>query len=431
VPSDTKSVYGITAGPDGALWFAEGGKIGRITTSGAISEYPLATFSYIDGIAAGPDGALWFAETTGNKVGRITTAGVITEYLVPSSNSGPLGIAAGPDGALWFAESNVNKIGRITTAGVISEYPVPTPAGSPRGITAGPDGALWFTEFVGNKIGRITTAGVITEYLVPSSNSDPLGIAAGPDGALWFTEFSRIGRASLTTATAPALQMLTLSSTSVTGGGSLTGTVTLSSPAPAGGAVITLRSSGSAATVPANVTVAAGSSSATFNVTTSAVTSSQVVTITATYLASSQSATLTVSPQSSGLVLQGKSFVVNGTLTLSGSALQIEIQAVANSDGSHSIECDDELSAASSPIQFQFQFNSKGAVSGNTAVFTGPTIIGFYTDSSATIRSISSVTLSITFNSLTTGSSVTGMLTMVTSSGMIQGTFTGTLAAIG
>jgi sugar lactone lactonase YvrE len=196
---------GIAAGPDGALWFTEySDRIGRITTTGVITEYPVPTASsYPRGIAAGPDGALWFTEYVGNNIGRITTAGVITEYPVPTANGYPVGIAAGPDGSLWFVEYSGNKIGRITTAGVITEYPVPTSAYSgPWGIAAGPDGALWFTEVAGNKIGRITTAGVITDYPVPTASSFPNWITTGPDGALWFTEGdgNKVGEAVFVTA---------------------------------------------------------------------------------------------------------------------------------------------------------------------------------------------------------------------------------------
>jgi len=69
---------------------------------------------------------LWFTEYDANQIGRITTAGAITEYPVPTANSEPQSITAGPDGALWFTEYGGNKIGRITTAGVITEYPVPS-----------------------------------------------------------------------------------------------------------------------------------------------------------------------------------------------------------------------------------------------------------------------------------------------------------------
>ncbi len=171
VPTSGSSPYGITAGPDGALWFTEysGNKIGRVTTSGAITEYsvPASGTGSFD-ITAGPDGALWFTEYSGNKIGRITTSGAITEYNVPTLNSGPYGITAGPDGALWFTEGQGNKIGRITTAGAITEYSVPTSGRFPQAITAGSDGALWLTELISNQIGRITTAGTITESSVPS-----------------------------------------------------------------------------------------------------------------------------------------------------------------------------------------------------------------------------------------------------------------------
>jgi|GEM_PF-475013 len=92
----------------------------------------------------------------------------------------------------------------------------------------------------------------------------------------------------------PILSSLTLNPTSVAGGNSSQGAVTLSGAAPAGGAVVNLSSSNTTvATVPPSVTVPAGATSATFTVTTSAVAASASVTISATY-GSTQTATLTV-----------------------------------------------------------------------------------------------------------------------------------------
>jgi hypothetical protein len=154
-----------------------------------IAEFPPPTgFTDPLGITAGPDGALWFTEGISNQIGRITTAGAITQFPVPTANSDPRAITAGPDGALWFTEFGPSRIGRITTAGVITEFPLPTPLSRPLGITAGPDGALWFTEYGADRIGRITTAGAITEFATPTPVSRPVGITTGPDGALWFTE---------------------------------------------------------------------------------------------------------------------------------------------------------------------------------------------------------------------------------------------------
>jgi virginiamycin B lyase len=92
------------------------------------------------GITAGPDGALWFTEWYKSKIGRIPTSGTFTEYVVPTANSNPLIITVGPGGALWFAESGNNKIGRITTSGTFTEYPLSANS-EPYIITAGPDGA--------------------------------------------------------------------------------------------------------------------------------------------------------------------------------------------------------------------------------------------------------------------------------------------------
>lgn len=99
---------------------------------------------------------------------------------------------------------------------------------------------------------------------------------------------------------AQTLSSVTLSPSSVSGGSSSTGTVTLSGAAPYGGSAVSLSSNMSAATVPANVTVAYGATSATFAVSTSAVTSSTSATITATLGSSTKTATLTVTPATGG-----------------------------------------------------------------------------------------------------------------------------------
>lgn len=127
IPSPQAGVAGITAGPDGALWFTEdwgisqvqayqGSKIGRITTKGAITEYPLSGYSgvsYGGTMTTGPDGALWFMEVAAGNVGRITTSGAITEYPVPGLNihDGPFSITAGPNNDLWFGQKS--QIGEI------------------------------------------------------------------------------------------------------------------------------------------------------------------------------------------------------------------------------------------------------------------------------------------------------------------------------
>jgi virginiamycin B lyase len=207
LPTPGSCPGGITAGPDGALWFTEEGrtelgqaKIGRMTTAGVVTEFivpvtPSATpctdpgfVAPLDQITTGPDGALWFTMPRDNKIGRITTAGAVDPpggYTLPVPNSQPEAIAVGPDGNLWFTELLANGIGRITTAG----GPVHFPTGGigPSDITTGPDGALWFTEAFGNAIARMTTNGAVTSRFPVAPGSGPSGIAQGT-GGLWFTE---------------------------------------------------------------------------------------------------------------------------------------------------------------------------------------------------------------------------------------------------
>jgi len=101
---------------------------------------------------------------------------------------------------------------------------------------------------------------------------------------------------------APAsLSSISLSPAIVTGGATSQATVTLTAPAPSGGAVVTLSSSKtSVATVPASLTVPAGATSAKATVTSKTVTTTTTATITATYNSVSRNATLTVNPSSGG-----------------------------------------------------------------------------------------------------------------------------------
>ena len=146
------------------------------------------------------DGNLWFTEIMqngGSSIGRITTAGKITEFPLPSANTFSSSTTAGPDGNLWFTEIGTNngpgKIGVITPHNKIREFTLSHYI--PGSITRGPDGNLWFTEFqydktgtTAGKIGRITTAGKISDFPLPTSSNSPTSITFGTDHTLWFIE---------------------------------------------------------------------------------------------------------------------------------------------------------------------------------------------------------------------------------------------------
>ena len=110
-PNHENSLWAVTPG-------TAGNSIVRVTTAGAVTEYLLPAASVPEGIVAGPDGNLWFTDSGTSKVGKITPSGVISEYPLHSEASRPLGIVKGPDGRLWFTEWGNNQIAAILPSGV-------------------------------------------------------------------------------------------------------------------------------------------------------------------------------------------------------------------------------------------------------------------------------------------------------------------------
>jgi virginiamycin B lyase len=195
----------ITSGPDGAVWFAGQGFVGRLTPAGDVKKFPAPTTSASD-VEAGPDGGIWF--TGPGLVGRMDTSGTITLQRSVTGTPGP--IAPAGDGAMWFASSAgflsrvvaSGDVLRLATPGRGSPGPAAPAAGAPGTMVKGPDGALWFVHSGPAGIGRIDPDGHVTEYGLPASfGSELAGITAGPDGGLWFTapRARMVGRISPTT----------------------------------------------------------------------------------------------------------------------------------------------------------------------------------------------------------------------------------------
>jgi hypothetical protein len=122
-----------------------------------------------------------------------------------------------------------------------------------------------------------------------------------------------------------ALSSLSVNPTSVVGGNSSTGTVTLTGAATAN-VVVTLSSNNASATVPPSVTVPQGATTASFSVSTNPVSSSTVATISAVSNGVTKTAALTITPGPalSALSLNPSTVVggsqSTGTVTLSSAA---------------------------------------------------------------------------------------------------------------
>lgn len=151
-------------GSPNTLWVTRvssqwGDSVSKVNTagSGSWTHYRLPTAGCSpQSITVGSDGNLWFTEKNTSRIGKITTSGAISEYQL-AAGMAPQTIVSAPNGNLYFTMKSGNKVGQITTTGVVTEYVVPTAASQPHGITVGADGNLFFTEMSGsgNKVGKL------------------------------------------------------------------------------------------------------------------------------------------------------------------------------------------------------------------------------------------------------------------------------------
>lgn len=202
----------LTAGPDGNVWYAGDGRIGRVTSGGQVTEYPIPAL-HATGIVAGPDGALWVAG--GSLVVRVTPQGgvsIVPLVGIPSVAGGSLlalpplgtllaganqlvnqlagsvrgeshGIAVGGDGALWIAGGP--SLARVTRDGHVSRVPVPGDLPADGGITAAADGSLWYSSSPAAAVGRVDLGGQVARY---GLQGHPVDLVRGPGSAnLWIS----------------------------------------------------------------------------------------------------------------------------------------------------------------------------------------------------------------------------------------------------
>lgn len=246
-PADpTYTILQSAVTPDGSLWFTEErfsgsladysdgpAKIGRVTPSGHLTEYPLAdgnTFPLEPtSFVVGSDGNLWFVEVVGGpvhtgppleEVARIDASGHISGYTLPfpAPSFYPPAVTTplvlGRDGNLWFGVSMAIHVGatpdtttkaeelaHITPTGTISAESL---TGLPPGasywmnltLTIGPDGNFWTqmdhsdntAPLPTHRIVRISPAGGVRLYSIPLAGASAYGFMPGADGNIWFVE---------------------------------------------------------------------------------------------------------------------------------------------------------------------------------------------------------------------------------------------------
>jgi hypothetical protein len=284
-----------------------GGAVVTLSTSDAVTLPVPASVT----VAAGATSNT--ASVTAGTVGENVNAVVGATYgVVPVS--GTFTVAAGLPSALSLNPTSVLG-GATSTATLTLSGGAPT-AGTVVNLSSSNTAVATVPATVTVSAGASSATFTVTSLVVASTSTATISASR-----LHMTQTAVLA----VVPGAAALSSVSVSPASVVGGTSSTGTVTLTTSAPAGGIVVGLSSDKAAVVVPASVTVAAGASTATFTATTSAVASSTTATLTATYSGVTKTATLTVTPPAPGNVTLSPASVTGGapstaTVTLTGPA---------------------------------------------------------------------------------------------------------------
>lgn len=188
---------------DGSMWFNGFNDVGRLTTSGTSTVFPVGTNGG-NVVAAGPDGNAWMVSSGASDtqfLARLTPSAVGQTYPTPTTTfNGNLNLNTGPDGKLWYSGLTPGGLGTsvwsMTTGGVAStafafNYPGIGYAPVPNVVAIFPQstGIVLF-DGTGN-VYNCTYAGVCTAHELPPTFPGttvpiyPAAVTQGPSGDLY------------------------------------------------------------------------------------------------------------------------------------------------------------------------------------------------------------------------------------------------------
>ncbi len=238
----------IKLGPEGDLWFAEGGGaasgIVQMNVRGEVVARFIEGHDTVD-LAFAPDGTLFWAggESIGERQpgpNRLIQEAPATEayatFVAPGgqwrwtekqfvpvlektaesvctaparspqsrschgtvSTGRITGLAVDAAGNWWGTYYEDNTLHELAEP---EDHVVPLPENSgPARVVLGPDGALWVTMSRADTVDRVAVDGSRTRVAQLAPGSEPNDIAVGPEGALWVTEYGNGKIARVTTA---------------------------------------------------------------------------------------------------------------------------------------------------------------------------------------------------------------------------------------
>jgi hypothetical protein len=211
------------------------------------------------------------------------------------------------------------------------------------------------------------------------------------------------------------LTLLNLNATSIGGGGTVTGGVTLNAPAPSGGITVTLSDNIAAANTPASVLIPAGAKNKLFQITTTPVTASQSGNITASYGGVVKTAPLTVAPIALSAVTLTPASTAGGN-NVTGNAI---LNGPAPSGGAV-VTLSDNIAATNVPASVTIPAGASSRtftittaiVSANQSGSVTATYNGVSKSAALTIRPTALLSVTLNPASVAGGNNVTGTATL-------------------
>ena len=200
---DTVAVYPLPAGSayanlntavfdgDGVLWFTgQEGIHGRLDPAAGeveVFDSPRGRGPY--GITATPDGDIYFASLAGSYVGAVSPEGAVLELDPPTAGQGARRVWSDSQGAIWVSEWNSGQLSRyVPDTGEWTEWPLPGPDPSTYAVYVDELDQVWVSDFNGNAIHRFDPdLEIFDTFPLPAQPSNVRQILGRP-GEIWGAE---------------------------------------------------------------------------------------------------------------------------------------------------------------------------------------------------------------------------------------------------